>query len=466
MSLKKILSSSVIQFVLLASFGWVQLAYAADATLFLSPVTGTAAIGNTFGVQVMVASGGMPLNAVEGKLTFDPTLLEVQDATTSDSALTSWTTPPSIDNKKGEVVWSGIVSKSITGDRLPLFRLTLKGHRAGEAPLQFETGGAVLAADGSGTNVLTSMHGGIYVITPQEVLPKEVGGADISLPLPAQPREMPPQGEVLGAATGTNDRTRSENFIVTLASREDATDPSVAFLITATSTRSGVDHFTFALDAESPVEWRDDGTHRYLLSHVPPGKHTLEATMYERTGSTTLAHVEFSVDPLPPPEIGLTATEAKEGGYLGFVGKTIPQGVVQIFLARAGEDPFTEEVTAGADGAFAFTSVLRLSPGIYEYWAQVNNVHGAVSQPTPHVGIPVSTTIWGLLGRHPIIPVFVVVLLLLIVGMVFVIRRAKQRPIDTDEGDGNEIEPTTIMPQKIPHAQVSGGVVRLTSFEK
>lgn len=187
----------------------VHSAYAADAALYLSPVTGTVAVGEEFPVRVMVQTGDHVVNAVEGKLTFDPSELSVSGLSDTNSMITSWTSPPAFDNKKGEITWSGFTATGTVPGRGLVFAITLRSLRATEAKLRFSSGAAVLAADGAGTNILTSMNGGIYVGVPLESLPATPGEApDTKTPTEratAGEASVPSSedGEVLGAATGT-----------------------------------------------------------------------------------------------------------------------------------------------------------------------------------------------------------------------------------------------------------------------
>jgi hypothetical protein len=125
--------------------------------------------------------------------------------------------------------------------------------------------------------------------------------------------------------------------------------------------------------------------------------------------------------------------------------------------------------------------VSRLSSGAYEYWGEATNAHGAVSEPSARVAVVVSATVWGLVERHPLIPVAVGLLLFLLIGMGFLVRRVRRRGIQEIGGESGE-ESVIATPSlqavhitgekiqttsgKIPHATVSsGGVVRLGSFK-
>ncbi len=188
-------------------------ASAADATLYISPITGTYTIGATIPLRVMVSSAGDPVNAVEGKLTYDPKEIEVVRAIKDGSVLTSWTVPPTYDNDEGTLSFGGLLSTSTVLDRGLVVLFTVRAKRSGDVRIHFATGAAVHAADGTGGNLLAALNGGIYVITPKEgalasTSPSETEGGATSTKVEekkdaATSSDAVP-GEVLGAATGTS----------------------------------------------------------------------------------------------------------------------------------------------------------------------------------------------------------------------------------------------------------------------
>lgn len=168
--------------------------FASDAAIFLSPITGVYTTGTPFTLAVMVGSGGEAVNAVEGRLEFDPKELEIISTDISSSVLTSWTVTPTFTNESGELSFAGLLATSTVLTRGEMLKFTVKPLRTGELHIRFATGAAVHAADGTGGNILSQLSGGVYVTKPFEVspTPSSVGDAAEG------------QGEVLGAATGTN----------------------------------------------------------------------------------------------------------------------------------------------------------------------------------------------------------------------------------------------------------------------
>ena len=111
--------------------------FAASASLYLSPITGTYTTGEPIMVKVMVGTGSDSANAVEGVLRFDPKEVEVVSIDRSGSLLSSWTHEPSFDNGKGEISFAGSMSgtTSFSGTRGEIIALTIRGLRSEETRL-------------------------------------------------------------------------------------------------------------------------------------------------------------------------------------------------------------------------------------------------------------------------------------------------------------------------------------------
>src|ERR1700691_5073872 len=85
--------------------GFIPLANAQSAgaaSLFLSPASGSESVGSTFTVSVTLNSGGgVGVNAADGELSFDPTLLAVQSVSKDNSVFNLWTSNPTFSNTAG-----------------------------------------------------------------------------------------------------------------------------------------------------------------------------------------------------------------------------------------------------------------------------------------------------------------------------------------------------------------------------
>lgn len=140
------------------------------ATLSVSPSTGVYSTGATFSVSVTVNTSGKPINAADGTLSFNPRELSVVTVSRSSSIFSLWTSEPAFSNSAGTVTFSGGSPSGYTGNSGNVMTVTFRTLASGSPKVSL-TGGSVLAADGRGTNVLTSMNGGTYTISAVENQP-------------------------------------------------------------------------------------------------------------------------------------------------------------------------------------------------------------------------------------------------------------------------------------------------------
>ncbi len=513
--------------------------FAADASLFLSPITGTYLSGEPITIRVMVGTGGESANAIEGVLEYDSKKIEILSLDRSNSLLTSWTKEPFFDNAKGEIAFAGSMSgtSSFSGSRGEVLAVTLRGLRSEEAHVTFVSGSAsaVHAADGTGGNLLSTLSNGIYVFIPKEMNPEQPAALLEETPVEAT---STPEGEVLGAASGTpvlSSRTHPdehawyasatssmswemptgvaavrlaldqkstgegsvrygapknekeildipdgiwylhltrewedlhtdtfhyrlqidtripEDLLVSETPRSDATDPSAIFSLSATDTLSGVERYEMSFDGGPALTWRDDGTGTYRTPALPPGDHTLLVRVLDRAGNATSTQVSFRVDHLSTPSVS-----PKEGALFA-EGKPLlmelsgpPRSVLSIAIAREGDSPVVEEYTLDGTGKGSFQSALLTAPGMYRVHATAKTENGAVSLASPDVDFTVESSFFGILKRHPMIPIVLIGSALLLFLAWFFWRRIDDEDDDEDAStdDDDEVEQEETAPKE------------------
>jgi hypothetical protein len=122
------------------------------ATLYFSPNSGTKQVGKDFSVSVYVSSPDQAMNAASGNIDISSNL-EIVSVSKSGSIFSLWAQEPSFS--AGTFSFEGIVlNPGYTGVGGKIATLTVRPKSTGEANLKF-SGAAVLANDGSGTNILT-----------------------------------------------------------------------------------------------------------------------------------------------------------------------------------------------------------------------------------------------------------------------------------------------------------------------
>lgn len=140
------------------------LAALAQASLFIAPSSGVYKVGEEFSTLINVNSGGQPINAASTQINFDNMLLEVTELGFSRSIFTMWTEEPVASNAAGTIRFSGgLPNPGFDGASGAILRVNFRARAAGSAAVLFNSG-AVLANDGKGTNILSSLNGATYNI--------------------------------------------------------------------------------------------------------------------------------------------------------------------------------------------------------------------------------------------------------------------------------------------------------------
>jgi hypothetical protein len=136
-------------------------AFAAD--LVLSPASATETVGTPFTVQVSVDPGGQTVNASDGTITFDPTMLSVSSISKDNSAFSLWTADPTFSNSSGTITFSGGTPSGFAA-LSPILSVTFTPNVVGSTTVSFSKG-SILAADGKGTDIYKNGDSASYTIS-------------------------------------------------------------------------------------------------------------------------------------------------------------------------------------------------------------------------------------------------------------------------------------------------------------
>ena len=128
------------------------------ATLYFSPSSGTFSTGRNITINVRVDSPEIPMNAASGVVNFPTNKLEAIAVSKTGSIFNLWVQEPTFSNASsvGNVRFEGIVlNPGFSGDG-NLLNIVFRAKTEGVADLSFSEG-TVLANDGFGTNILSSL---------------------------------------------------------------------------------------------------------------------------------------------------------------------------------------------------------------------------------------------------------------------------------------------------------------------
>lgn len=170
--------------------------------------------------------------------------------------------------------------------------------------------------------------------------------------------------------------------------RDDETDPEVAFTVQATDDLSGIDHYEFVIDGGKPIIWGDtDESGIFKPENVKPGSHSMKVRARDGAGNYAEEQVNFLIEALDPPIITESPDRLLAGEPLTIRGETYPNAEVESFVAYDGGEPKKRTITSDATGEFVITAVESARSGQYDIWFETTDRRGARSNASEHVVI-------------------------------------------------------------------------------
>jgi hypothetical protein len=406
--LKIYISIGLVGLVLFSSVSLVLPVWAQGASLYLSPLTGTYTINTNFSVAVKVDSGGVPINAAEATLIFDVERLRVVSISKAGSIFTLWTTEPTFSNTTGIIKWGGGTPVNFIGTAGKIITVTFKAQRNGEANINFVSG-AVLAADGRGTNILDRMQNANYnirlVITdpPPNEVPREI------------PRDVP--REII-------DTDPPKPFQIQVDNEGDPTNPSPILRFETIDLISGIDFYEIRVGDKEPIRITPTElkAEPFRLPRQEPEKHSVLVKAVDRVGNFTVSLRDFIVEAIESPIIIKFPEKLQEGDFLVLEGTSLPNYTVLIYVQKEKGAVISREIKADEQGNWLYIHPERITEGVYSVWVKNRDLRGAVSESTEKIIIPVKALPWLQIGKIAIdYLTLIITLILLIVGAVAII---------------------------------------------
>lgn len=325
-------------------FLWFGSAVAVQAaTLTISPATGVYTVGQTFTVQVRLNSQGSTINAAEGSLSFNPTELSVLSVQ-KGSVFNLWTSDPTFSNSQGTIQFSGGTPGGYTGGAGQVLSITLQAKTAGAPRLRFADG-AVLAADGRGTNILSTMNGGSFTVSAPSTSPEP---ETIEYVAPANT----PAAPVVSSDTHPDPSGWSTE---TIAELQWSVPADVTALRTLLDTSANT----------IPTKLYESPINSITIEDLEEGQQYFHVQFQNADGWGAVTHYRLGVDTTPPE--GFTIRLADD------VAATNPEPVLQVESDESGSgvvryivkvndsEPFTYEDEEGSGRV----PLPRLDPGYH-----------------------------------------------------------------------------------------------------
>jgi len=249
------------------------------ASLYLSPATGSYAIGDAFSVVVRLDTSGQSANAAEGVISFPKDKLRVTSVSSGSSVFNLWTQEPTFSNSAGTLTFGGgLPHPGYTGSAGSIFTIRFSVLSSGGAAVGFVSG-AVLANDGKGTNILSSMDGGNYTLNPKTTIPGVT-------PPPTTITGMPAAPEVSSATHPDSTKWYSNNTAVfTWPVGKDIT-----------AVRLLVDE----VPGSVPAVLYSPPINQKTLEDMDDGRWYFHSRLRNNSGWSNITHFAFNIDTVPP----------------------------------------------------------------------------------------------------------------------------------------------------------------------
>ncbi|MBU4421810.1 cohesin domain-containing protein [Patescibacteria group bacterium] len=136
------------------------------ASLYLSPSSGTYTEYDNFSVTLYASSTDEKMNGAAANISFPTNLLNVNSISITGSLIDFWAEEVSYSNTTGIINFAGVdLGGGYLGSAAKLITISFNAVADGTANVTFNSG-SVLADDGLGTEILTDMISGSYLINP------------------------------------------------------------------------------------------------------------------------------------------------------------------------------------------------------------------------------------------------------------------------------------------------------------
>lgn len=143
----------------------------APVKLFMIPESAEITVGETMRSEVRIDTGGVDINAVDLKINFNPSLIEVLSVERANSIIDLWVEEPHFSSSDGTITFIGGKSGGYKGSGV-IGQVYWKPAAIGEASLQFDAGAIVLLNDGFGTKAELELRLANYIVKAGDNLPR------------------------------------------------------------------------------------------------------------------------------------------------------------------------------------------------------------------------------------------------------------------------------------------------------
>jgi hypothetical protein len=297
----------------------------------LSPASDTVSQGEQFTVEVIANSGSDSVNAGEASLSFNSSVLSVASISQDASVFSLWTTEPEYSNSNGTITFGGGEPAGFSGENT-LLAITFSAESTGSAQVSFDEA-SLLAADGSGSNILSESSGGTYTV--------EAGSSEPTEPTqPQEPTEptqpvtpsRPGAGGTPPSAPDISSETHDdgENWYAIATATLEWNVPQ-----TVTAARAGI----VESEGDTPETTYEPATSTVTVSDLDDGEYWFSLQLRNQFGWSDVTSRQIRVDRTKPEEFEIQLVDTQsETPKLSFTTEDEHAGV-DAYTLQVGANP-------------------------------------------------------------------------------------------------------------------------------
>jgi len=345
------------------------------------------------------------MNAASGIVSFPQDKIEVVSFSKTGSIISLWVQEPSFSNSAGTINFEGIVlNPGFTGTAGKILNVTFRPKTTGTANLNFYSG-SVLANDGQGTNILTSMSkasfglGGAVSTAPETTTPSEAAG------IPAAPQISSPTHP-------DQEKWYSNN------------NPKFVWQVPQDVTSVRLLYGRYP-DSQPQVVYSPAISEKQL-KNLRDGIYYFHAQFKNKNGWGKIAHFRFQIDTQPPEPFEIKFIENKESKPILVFNAVDSLSGIDDYKIEIGENTFlyVPQEAAAIESGDSYTLPSQLSSGRYtvivqafdkarNYTSASKEITISESQVVEKENLPFERTLAKITSVAILITIFVAVLALL-----------------------------------------------------
>jgi hypothetical protein len=276
-------------YIFIVLFAFLCVPFSQAASLYFSPSSVSKSAGQTFSATVRVNTESQSINAAQGSLVFDPAKVEVTSVSKTGSIFNLWTQDPTYSNSDGTISFEGgVPNPGYSGSSGLVVTISFKtktGAGASGATSVSLVSGAILANDGQGTNILSSLGKlSLSIAGPTAPQPEATTPPDTSAPTPT---------------VNTGDAPK-----VTSSTHPDSkkwyTNNNPSFVWDVPSDATGVSFLITDKATSNPGPKSDGLQDKANFTAIADGIQYFHLKFKQNAAWGTIAHYQFNIDTVAP----------------------------------------------------------------------------------------------------------------------------------------------------------------------